>query len=618
MRPEWLWCLLPAAVLTAILWRQRGLTGSWSAVIDSALLSHLVAGKYGGRSRNLLPWLSACWVLSIVAASGPSFRQIPLPVHQKQDALVIVLDLSYSMKSGDLSPSRIDRARQKLQDLLERREEGQTGLIAFAGDAHIVTPLTDDTRTIANLLPALNPDMMPVPGSDPVAALREAVSLLQSAGISGGRILLVTDAITDAERVPLADSLAESGATLSIMGVGTPTGAPIPLPRGGFLKDRTGAIVMPALDESGLLATAGETGGRYMRLQIDESDLDYLLAEDPLPRTADILAIDRTADTWEDQGYLLLILLAPLVLAMFRRGWIVCLMPLLFLGSPEPAHAGIWDDLWLTPDQQALRALEKGDPQKAATLFKNPAWAGTASYEAGDYDSATEAFSRQDNADSWYNRGNALARSGQFEEAINAYRESLARDPEQTDALENIALLEQLQRQQQTQQGQQNQEDQQQEQQQGQQQDQSETSGGPQGEPQQNGDQRQEQTDQEANDDKDASDRGNRAQNREEQQPGDPSAQSPGESQEQRKDNAQQTPAAEQDTRAGHSDGKNDEQQGQASGTEIDYEQQERDQAMEQWLRRVPDDPSGLLREKFRYQSQQRQQSRTKENDQNW
>ena len=124
MRPEWLWCLVPALALTAVLWRQRGRRGSWSSVIAPDLLTHLVADEGAGRSRNLLPWLLAGWIIAVIAAAGPSLQKIAQPVHQKQDAMVIVLDLSYSMKSGDLSPSRIDRARQKLLDLLERREEG--------------------------------------------------------------------------------------------------------------------------------------------------------------------------------------------------------------------------------------------------------------------------------------------------------------------------------------------------------------------------------------------------------------------------------------------------------------------------------------------------------------
>ena len=167
MRPEWLWALIPAAILLALLWGMRGRSGSWQSVIDPELLRHLAGDAAIANPRNLLPLLFLGWIIAAVAASGPSWQKLPQPIHQKQDGLVVLLDLSYSMKSADLPPSRLDRARQKIIDLLGSREEGQTGLVAYAGDAHIVTPLTDDTSTIANLIPALNPEMMPVPGSNP-------------------------------------------------------------------------------------------------------------------------------------------------------------------------------------------------------------------------------------------------------------------------------------------------------------------------------------------------------------------------------------------------------------------------------------------------------------------
>jgi Ca-activated chloride channel family protein len=619
MRPEWLWCLVPAFILAAVLWRSRRRSGSWSAIIAPELLQHLVADDGPPRSRNLLPWLLMAWVLAVLAASGPSLQKIPQPVLQKLDALVIVLDLSYSMKSGDLAPSRIDRARQKLQDLLERRAEGQTALVAFAGDAHVVTPLTDDTRTIANLLPALNPDMMPVPGSDPVAALVEAVSLLESAGIEGGRILLVGDEIVDAQRGPMREIIAESGTTLSIMGVGTSTGAPIPLPMGGFLKDENEAIVIPALDEAGLLGAADSTNGRYMRLQIDDSDLDYLLAENALPLPGETLAIDRTADAWEDQGYLLLVIVLPVALALFRRGWVACLVPLLFLATPEHARAGVWEDLWFTADQQGQRALQQGDPEAAAGLFENPEWAGTASYRAGDYEAAANAFSGKDSADSWYNRGNALARSGQITEAIDAYRESLAREPDRADALENIALLEQLQQQQQEQQQQEGGEES------GDRQNAEQDQDAP-GTDQENSQQNQDQppTGDQRNESSEGSDGQQQSppetgsgsegggQSGDDDQSGQEASDKPQQSGDEDQPGQAETAGADGQENPGS-------EQRHAQATDPgDPEQQERDQAMEQWLRRVPDDPSGLLREKFRYQSQQRERGERRRDAQYW
>ncbi|RLQ22518.1 VWA domain-containing protein [Seongchinamella sediminis] len=595
MRPEWLWALLPALLLAGLLWRRKHRSGSWSSVIDPQLLPYLIGAGEGQRRRSPAPALLLAWALAALAAAGPSWQKIPQPVHQKQDALVLVLDLSYSMVAADLAPSRADRARQKLLDLLERRREGQTGLIAYAGDAHIVTPLTDDTPTIANLLPALNPDMMPVMGSEPAAALALGMELLHSAGIRRGRLLLLTDGITALDRSEINDLLRGSGVSLAIMGIGTASGAPLPLPRGGFLKDASGAIVVPGLEESELRGLAADTGGRYMRMQIDDRDLDYLLAEDLLDLPEQTLVLDRAADAWEDQGYLLVLLLLPVVLALFRRGWIICLAPLLLVPLPQPAQAGLWDDLWLTPDQQGQRALQQGDQERAAQLFADPDWAGTAAYEAGDYERAAQAFKQQEDADSLYNRGNALARAGQLDAAMAAYRQSLQLEPDRQDAQDNLALLEQLQQQEQQQQ----QQEQQQQQDSGQEQEQQQ-------EQQQPGADQQQGQQQEPQAGESPQQQGQEQQQQQRQAPDDTGAEKPEQQPQPGEQQAETEPAEQQ------------EQLNQAIA-EAQQEDLERDQAMEQWLRRVPDDPSGLLRQKFRYQSQQRQQQgNTKDDDTYW
>ena len=414
MRPEWLWTLLPAFILILLLWRQRGRRGSWQNVIAPELLRHLVNNSTASRGSNKLPLVFLGWLLAALAASGPSWEKIPQPVHQKQDALVVLLDLSYSMRSADLAPSRVERARQKLLDMLHQRKEGQTALVAYAGDAHIVTPLTDDTPTIANLLPALHPDMMPMPGSDPVSAVTQALNLLRSAGIRRGEILLVTDGVSDKDRKDIEKVMAGSESTLNILGVGTSTGAPIPLPSGGFLKDESGAIVMPGLDEQNLRKLANAIGGSYRRMQIDDSDLDALLADTALGETEETLSLERTADAWEDQGYILILFLLPFALALFRRGWLLTLLPLLLIAPSQPASAQTWENLWLTPDQQGQRALQEGDNEAAASLFKNSEWAGTAAYRSKDYESAVEYFQNSESADSAYNRGNSLAKAGQL------------------------------------------------------------------------------------------------------------------------------------------------------------------------------------------------------------
>lgn len=595
MRPEWLWLLAPAAVLALMMALQHGRSGNWRDVIAPELLQHLVGEDTDSRRNTLLPVIVLAWVLAALAASGPSWKQLPQPVLQKQDALVLVLDLSYSMKSADLAPSRLDRARQKLLDLLEQRREGQTGLIAYAGDSHIVTPLTDDTPTIANLLPALHPDMMPVAGSNAAAAVEQAIALLDSAGIRQGRILLLTDDIPEPQHEAVKELLQETGIELSLLGIGTATGAPVPLARGGFLKDREGTIVMPSLNEGALNKLASAVDGRYRSMQIDDSDLDYLLADIALPGLEQTLALDRTADTWEDQGYFLVLVLLVVALGLFRRGWLLTLLPVLFISIPEPAQALEWQDLWLTPDQKGHRALASGDHESASSLFEDKGWAGTAAYRGGDYDTALKNFSGDDSDDGWYNRGNALARAGKLDEAIEAYEQSLVLNPDQQDAEENIALLEQLKQQQQEQQQQNDQQDESQNDEQDSEQNQDQ-----QNQSQSEDDQNQDQQDQQQSD----SEQQQKAENSEENQPPQDNEQQP---QDSPGEDSEQEEEREQPAQPEQSEGA-PENESQLAAMPESPEDAERDQAMEQWLRRVPDDPSGLLREKFRYESKQRQQ----------
>lgn len=620
MRPEWLWALLPAALLGLALGLAGRRAGSWSNVISPALLPYLVgersegaASRWRGRA---LPWLVAGWVLAVIAMTGPSLEKIPQPVHQREDALVILLDLSYSMKAADLAPSRIDRARQKILDLLARRREGQTGLVAFAGDAHVVTPLTDDTPTIANLLPALNPDMMPVPGSDAAGAVALALELLQSGAAASGRILLLTDAVNERQRQTIATMVRDAGVELVVMGVGTQSGAPLPLPEGGFLKDPAGAIVVPALDESSLRQLAERAGGSYLPMQIDSGDLEALAQRASRPGRERLSSSDRRADQWQDQGYALVVLLLPLVALLFRRGLLVSVLPLLLLGTPELARAQSWDDLWLTPDQQGRHALREGDAQRAGQLFEDPAWSGTAAYEHGDFDTAAREFGRGDSADDWYNRGNALARAGELDAAIEAYRESLARQPERSDARDNLALVEALKEQQQR--DQQQQQGDQQGESEGQQDQQQ-----PGGEQQRGGDsQQQEGNPQQRNGDPQQPDGGDSRPDANEsgESPQTPQgSQSDTQAGDEERSRQEQSPQTGNDGNSAQAGEPPDSEPKQGRAAAQDPQQGERDQAMQQWLRRVPDDPSGLLREKFRYQSRQRQQQGERpENDTYW
>ena len=579
LRPELLWGLLICPLLAVALWHRRTRQGDWSRAIDPELLPYLMP-DHSGKTRQTTIWMPTLLLsLIVLAAAGPSLRQVELPVIKRADALVLVLDLSASMLAADVQPSRIQRARQKILDLLDLRAEGMTGLVVFAGDAHVVTPLTDDTRTIANLMPALSPNIMPLPGANATSGIEAAANLLITAGAQGGQILLMTDGLPRFDTVRAKDALERSGAALAVLAIGTKAGAPIPLPNGGFLKDDAGEIVIPTLDRQAIDQVASALSAPVERISLDERDIESLTRRNVLAAQGE-LDLARQTDAWLDQGFWLAALVALLLLPAFRKGALVSVL-LLSIMQPETAEAVEWEDLWLTPDQQGAQRLADGDSSGAAERFDQTSWRGMAEFEAGAYDRAANSFASEPSADGLFNQGNALAMQGDLQGAINAYEKSLSLQPSAEDAIANRDFVQSLLDQQEDQdQEQQEGEEQSQQDEESEQNDASDSDSGGDGESSD-----QQNDSQQAGDgqEDDASDQGE-PQSDSEQQPGDQAPNTADADQQA----ADQLEAATQEQMA-----------------KFD-EALEEQQALEQWLRRVPDDPGGLLRRKFRYQTMQR------------
>lgn len=561
LRPGWLLALVPA-VLCGWLWmRGQRFASDWQSEIDPELLEVLMDGSTTSKSRTRGWWFALLLSLGCFGLAGPTWERLPQPVEQKQDALVIVLDLSLSMFAEDTKPSRIIRAKQKITDVLDRRNEGYSALVAYAGDAHIVSPLTDDSNTIQNLLVALNPAMMPVLGSNLEAALTIAHELFTNANITQGRILLVTDGI---DNINDATRFASPLYPLSILAVGTKSGARVELgfanQPGRFLQDQTGEFVVAKLDESRLESIVDLTHGRYASVALSDSDLDYLLGT-PLPQEDETIEVDREFDTWRDVGYWFVIALLPLMLLTFRRGLFAGFALVVVLAQPVPAQAGWWDDLWQRRDQQAIESLRSGEPERAGALFESELWRGIAKYRSSSFDEAAAAFSADPSATGHFNRGNSLAKLGQYQAAIDAYDRTLALAVDHDDAAFNKALVEKLLEQEQE---------------------------------QDSGNDNQQNQDQDSNTDQQPS-----SQDQSESQDSD-AQQQPEEGEENPNDQPSDQQSQEQSKPEA---GENEEEQ---EAQEQLAERDENTEAMEQWLRRVPDDPGGLLRRKFKFETNQR------------
>lgn len=563
-RPAWLWALAILPALAWIWWRRRREADAWREAVDPHLLAHLLEARPDRRGLlGLGAWLLAA-LLAVLALAGPGWRETEVPLQaQGMAPLVIAIDLSTASMASDLPPSRLLQARAKLARLLATRSAGQVALVAWADDAFTVAPLTDDARNVALYLDALSPEVMPVDGRRADRAIAQATQLLRQGQAQRGDILLLTG---DADAAAIAEAAvaARMGFRVSVLGLGSAAGA--------AYHDGDGGLAHARLDATVLQALAAAGGGRYEALSIDDGDLQALgvLTPDATGSSARASS-EGSVRRVLDEGYWLLLPLLALVLLAFRRGSGFACIAVLMLWpalSPLGAHAAPPAATpWQRADQVAHDRMQDG----------------TTAYRRERYEDALKAWTGLPGADAAYNRGNALARMGRYDDAIAAYDDALGQQPGMADAQANrAAVLAARDRKPPPGQGQDSRAPQQQrkaDDSQGQPGDQGDPANGEQGTSDDRGTSPQPPTDSR----KEPADAG-----------------SPSDAHAQREADAAQR---ERMQRALDGDPSNPPENAVAAGGEAG---DEREQANAAWLRWVPDDPGGLLRAKFRLEYERR------------
>ncbi|MDQ6954802.1 MAG: VWA domain-containing protein [Mariprofundaceae bacterium] len=554
LRPWAFLCLLLLFLMIYKLSKINQASESWKHIVAPELLAYLQVGSDGVHASKRPLWLLAiAGVLAVIALAGPVWEKLPQPMYRQSSALVIALDLSRSMDAADVKPSRLVRAKQKITDLLSLHKEGQSALIAFAGTAYVVTPLTEDKQTILSQLQGLTTDIMPKQGGDLNRVMEKALALFKQSSVKHGQLLLLTD--SDGFSDSAVQKFTQAGHDVSVIGIGTSEGAPIPKSMGGFLTDRHGNIVIPSLHVSRLQDMAKLGHGIYRSLSLDNTDIQPVLAR--FNPTIDPQTIWQNKgekeqsqamhDAWREEGSWLLLLLIPLALLGFRRG--LLLVALCVSLQTHPVEASIWNDMWQRPNSQgeALMAAEKY--KQAAGVFKNPAWRLTANYRDKNYAAALHDFDaiKQPGIDDLYNKANVLAELGRLDEAIEAYEQVLKKSPEHQDAQANKALLEKMKKDQQA---------------------------------------KDQQSKDQQSKDQQSKDQQSKEQQSKEQQ------------------------SKEQQSK--------EQQIKENKLSEENIRNIEAKQAFEQTLRRVPDDPSGLLRRKFLYQYQKQHAGQSPQGGDAW
>ncbi len=597
--------LLALPVVLFIIWlliRNRTKDDGWAKICDPHLLDAIKIESAGKGSKWAL-LLYPISLITLIAIAGPAFRKLPTPVIKNQSALVIALDISRSMLADDIKPNRLERAKFKINDILSQRKDGQTALLVYAGDAFVVTPLTDDTDTIALMLKAISPDIMPEQGTRVDFALTKSQKLLKQAGYMRGDILLIGDGVNLSKTKSVVKELVSNTITTSVLAVGTIDGAPIPI-QTGFVKDSAGNIVIPKLQVDDLSQLAANGNGRFAQLTGDTSDIDYLLPSVEDENNNEENNKDDAFDTekYIDEGPWLALLLLPLVALLFRKGLLLSLFFVVGLQTPQSSYAIDWDSLWYNSDQQAAQQLQNGNAKNAFNMAKSDKWKATAAFRDKDYQQAQSLFD-DGSADGYYNQGNALAASGKLKEAIESYENALKIRPDDEDTLYNKKQVEQALEQQEKQN--QDKQDQDNKDQDNKDQDSQDQENKDQNQEQQNQkDGEGEQKESEENQQQDSQD--NPDKQEKEQQSGEMTEE------EKKKQEQEQKKLDQADKEAKE---KQQEQEVKMSPKEL-AEEAENKEAIEQWLRRIPDDPGGLLRRKFYYQY--KQQERVNDESEDW
>ncbi len=482
--PLWLLLLIPALLL----WRwwvtwPRADDGTVRArleqFIDPHLLPYLLkdgakrtaeaTGRRWQVSPGLPELLAAC--LIIVALAGPRWGYDEQPIFQRPKAMMVLLDLSRSMRASDVQPSRMERAKQELHDLLDaaRAQGVSVGLVGFAATAHVLAPVTEGIHTIEALMPSLSPSLFSRQGSDPLAGLQQAADLLarysELSGTEKAHIILLTDGDMPemAEDVVKAAGELASGAVpmaVHVLTVGTEVGAPIP-ERGAYLTDGRGRMVMSRLDVAAMQAVAEAGQGVFVQADYVRDDTDALMQAVIGDGVAEEEMVERSQRIWHERFIIpLLIAMVILVWRMPRSvklvlvsGWML-LVPQMaqaeeasHIDSPESDRL-----LGMRHELSGLRAFDDGAYGQAAEAFHDPYRKGVAYYRAGDYKAAEAMFQQsmeqgdgdESGGSRAYNLGNSLFQQGRLQEAVEAYQQVLEQEPGHEDARYNMRLAEAL------------------------------------------------------------------------------------------------------------------------------------------------------------------------------
>ncbi len=613
LRP-WAWLTLPLLLIVGWwFWRNKSQSVNWKNYIDPHLANWLIDSARQ-QQKNVLAWPIIFIIASILvsfSAAGPAWIKQPVAVSSSAAKAVIVLDLSPSMVVEDISPSRIARARFKILEILKNWKEGYIALVAYADDGYVISPLTDDAETIANMVKILSPTIMPAQGSAVDLGLEKALKLLKSEEnpATEGDILLITDGIVENRARIISTLMADSNVRISILSIGTTQGAPIPEQQGaGFITDNSGAIVIAKLNNKPLQKISAENHGLMLESRANNEDIiSWLELIDSKHKDSFNQVTDKNIERWIDAGPFFLLPILVLMIVIFRKGFLFSFFLIAVTipnentlaadNTPETKTESksnltsttnsLWNSLWYNNGQLGDKNMAADEPELALEHYQKPEKIAEALYRSGLYQQAAEEYSKVEGAEARHNEANSLAQTKKFKKAIEKYQEALQLNPSLDVSRKNLEMVEKLLKESENgdQKTQKNSEDKDKSKQ-----DKNENTD-------ENPDKSDAEKQQQNKDSSDSDSKSDDMKNREEEKP----------PQDNQSEANEQDSEEEKQQQANQQKEKSEQGEPQQLSPEEKEAEKQQQQMIEQWLRQIVDDPSRLLRNKLILEQRKRQ-----------
>ena len=433
-RPIWL-LLIPIVCFGYLLFSLQPQSSLLKRKVAAHLLPFLTESIPSAKYINWLGLFAvSCFVIGI---SGISFSKTNSELYAAQNKTVFIVDQSLSMYATDVRPNRLTRSKQLIRDILQADIEGEIALIAFAGDAYTISPFTQDKQTLIHFLVALDPLIMPLYGSHLKSGIEQALELVSNDANTPRHFIILTDDLANEDEAALQEAN-KLGVQLDVIAVGTPEGGTMQLPEGQILK-HNGITALAKTPITAIEQATEAANGRFYQHTLDDADLQSLL---DTQSTNSAKRSNLSGQTWQEQGHYFAIPLVLWLLWQFRQGWL-CLMLLFIMSSPPSSYASPLE--WFkTPDQKGQQAFDQGRWDEAAKLFEQPLWKAASQYANQDYPQTVETLQNvATTASDYYNLGNALALSNDLEGAKTAYETSLSLRSDFPEAKENLDYIKQ-------------------------------------------------------------------------------------------------------------------------------------------------------------------------------